>query len=330
MEIDLRLEELAHRIGATVVGDGSIEVRSASTLEDAEAGQISFLANPKYARQLETTRASAVIASPKNAAPNLTLLHARDPYFAFAQAVVILHGHRQHPHVGIHPKAHVDPTATIGQGTVVYPGVFIGPRVRIGQDCILYPNVVVYDDCVLGDRVIIQANATIGGDGFGYATHKGEHFKIPQVGNVVIQDDVEIGANTAIDRAALGSTVIGQGTKLDNLVAVGHGTQIGPHGLVVAQVGIAGSVMIGHHVTLAGQVGIAGHLKIGDNVTIAAKGGVMSDVPDQSVLMGQPVMPLPHARRVYAAFMQLPDLVKRVKALEAAAGKATDEEDQVV
>lgn len=312
----MRLDELAAKIDAQVEGDGSIEITAAATLEEAQPGQVAFLANPKYQKQLETTKASAVIVAQRISSPRVALLKTLDPYYAFARTVVALHGHRKHPHEGVHPKAHIDPTATIGRGTVIYPGVFVGPRAKIGSDCILYPSVVVYDDTVIGDRVIIHAGSVIGQDGFGFATHKGEHHKIPQVGNVIVEDDVEIGSNCAIERAALGSTVIGKGTKIDNLVVIGHGTKIGPHGLLVAQTGIAGSVTIGHHVTMGGQVGVAGHLKIGDNVTIAGKAGVMNDVDDQTIMMGLPAMPTSQARRVYGVFIQLPEVVARLKQLE--------------
>jgi UDP-3-O-[3-hydroxymyristoyl] glucosamine N-acyltransferase len=314
--VALSLKELADQIGAELVGDGDLIVSSANTLEDAGPGQVGFLANPKYAQQIESTRASAVIVSPAVKNERIALLKTKDPYFAFANAVIKLHGYRSHPHKGIHPQAHVEPTAAVGEGCVLYPGVYVGPRARIGRDCVLFPNVVIYDDCVLGDRVTIHANTSIGQDGFGYAPHKGEHQKIPQVGNVVIEDDVEIAANCAISRGALGSTIIGKGTKIDSLVTIGHGAQIGPHGLLVAQVGIAGSVKIGHHVTMAGQVGVAGHLKIGNNVTVGAQSGIMEDLPDQGTFIGAPAMPALHARRVYAVFTQLPDLLQRIKQLE--------------
>ena len=317
----LTLKELAERIGAEPVGDPALVIQSAGTLEDATAGQVTFLANSKYLKHLETTQASAVIVAPNVTSERLALLRTKDPYFAFSQAVVALHGYRRHPHEGIHPKAHVDPTATVGENSVLYPGVYVGPRARIGCDCILYPNVVVYDDCVLGDRVTLHANCSIGHDGFGFATHKepggqAMHYKIPQVGNVVIEDDVELGAGCAIDRATLGSTVIGKGTKFSNLVSIGHGARIGPHGLLVGLVGIAGSVKIGHHATLAGQVGIAGHIEIGDGVTVGAQSGVINDVPDGATLVGSPAMPASHARRVYTVFQQLPELLERIRKLE--------------
>jgi UDP-3-O-[3-hydroxymyristoyl] glucosamine N-acyltransferase len=319
--LPLTLNELAERIGAEPVGDPALVIHSAHTLEEAGPGQVSFLANPKYLKQIETTRAAAVIVAPTIASGRTALLRAKDPYFAFRQAVVALHGFRRHPHDGVHPKAHVDPTATVGAGSVLYPGVYLGPRAVVGRDCILYPNVVVYDDCVLGDRVTVHAGSSIGQDGFGYATHRGEHHKIPQVGNVVIEDDVEIGANCSIERAALGSTVIGRGTKFSDNVTIGHGTKIGPHGLLVAQVGIAGSTTIGRHLVMAGQSGIAGHLKIGDRVTVAAQSGVISDAPDGAVLMGMPALPAGRARRASVVYAQLPELLERVRKLERGAGQ---------
>lgn len=325
------LKDLAKWIGAEVVGDGNVDVSSAYTLEDAGPGQLSFLANPKYAKQLETTRASAVIVAQNVTCERVNLLKTNDPYYAFTQAVVILHGRRTHAHQGVHPQAYVDPKASVGEGTVIYPGCYVGPEAKIGRECVLFPNVVVYDHCVLGDRVTVHAGTVIGQDGFGYATRKGEHHKIPQIGNVVIEDDVEIGANCAIERATLGSTVIGKGTKFCDLIAIGHNSKIGAHGMFVAQVGVAGSVTIGHHCTMGGQVGVAGHLKIGDNVTIAAQSGVMTDIPDQSTMFGAPAMPISQGRRVYSLFTQLPELLERIKKLEQAVGElSTGEEAEKV
>jgi UDP-3-O-[3-hydroxymyristoyl] glucosamine N-acyltransferase len=314
----MTLEELAEKIQAKLEGDAGAEVNSCATLDEAKRGQVSFLANPKYIKQLETTQATAVVVAPQTQIdrPGLTLLKAKDPYYTFMQAVVALHGYRKHPHEGIHPQAYVDPTATVGEGTIVYPGAFVGAHVKVGRDCILYPNAVVYDGCVLGDRVTVHAGAAIGVDGFGYATSGGVHHKIPQTGNVVLEDDVEIGANCAIQRATLGSTVIGAGTKFGDLIDIGHGTKIGTHGLFVGLIGIAGSVTIGHHCTIAGQAGMAGHLKVGDNVTIGAQAGIVNSIEDQSTVFGAPAMPVAQARRVYTLFTQLPELLARIKALE--------------
>ena len=337
------LRSLAAAIGAEVdeganatAGNAAtvehVTVSSVQTLDEAGPQQVSFLSNPKYASQLQTTRAAAVIVARgvrrpdalRN--PNLVLLRSADPYFAYRQAVVKLHGFRKHPHEGVHPAAHVDPSATVGPGSVLYPGAFVGPRARLGKECILYPNAVVYDDCVLGDRVILHAGAVIGADGYGYASHRDDdkvvrHYKIPQMGNVVLEDDVEVGANAAVDRAVMGTTFVGRGTKIDNLVTIGHNVRVGEHGLIVAQVGIAGSTVVGHHVTMAGQGGIAGHLHIGDGVTLGAQAGVFMDVPDQSTLVGAPAMPAGRARRVYSIFTQLPELLDRVKKLEQAMGE---------
>jgi UDP-3-O-[3-hydroxymyristoyl] glucosamine N-acyltransferase len=319
----ITLQELAHKVGAEVVGDGGVEVSSCATLEEAGEGQVAFLANPRYGKQLETTGASAVVVAPsvKCDRAGLALLRAGNPYYAFTQAIVLLHGYRRHPHSGIHPQAHVEPSAVIGENATIYPGAYVGANVRIGRDCVIHPNAVIYEDCVLGDRVTVHAGAIIGIDGFGFATEKGVHHKIPQTGNVVIEDDVEVGALCSIQRAAMGSTVIGKGTKLGDLNLVGHGVKVGPHGLFVAQIAVAGSVNIGHHVTIAGQAAIAGHLRVGDNVTIAGQSGVMNNVPDQTTVIGSPAMEASHARKVYLAFTQLPDLVKRLKELEDKVGE---------
>lgn len=312
----MRIDDIARQIDAAVEGDGSLDITGVATLAEASAGQLSFLANAKYAKDLETTGASAVIVAQNVKSDRTTLLKTKDPYYSWCRAVVLLRGHRKHPHESIHPKAHVEKSATVGAGTTIYPGVYVGSNVKIGRDCILYPNAVVYEDCVLGDRVIVHAGACIGNDGFGYATHQGVHNKIPQIGNVIIGDDVEIGANTVIARGALEGTSIGAGTKIDSQVMIGHGAKIGPGCVLVAQVGIAGSATIGKYVTMAGQVGIAGHLNIGDMVTIGAQAGVMFDVEANQTIVGSPAMPAQHARRVYSIFTKLPEVVDRVKHLE--------------
>jgi len=315
----MTLQQLAAAIDAQLEGgDGQAQVWAVVGIEEAGPGQVTFVANPKYVAALATTNAAAVIVGRtiRTERPGLTLLRASEPYLAFAKAAVALHGFRQHPFAGVHPAAHVDPTATVGQGTVIYPGAFVGPRARVGRDCILYPNAVVYDDCILGDRVTLHANTSVGQDGFGYATHDGVHHKIPQAGNVVIEDDVEIGANCSIDRAAVGSTVIGRGSKFSNNVVIGHGSKIGPYALIVAQTGVAGSTTIGHHATIAGQAGITGHLRIGNNVTIAARSMVADDVPDQTAVLGAPAIALARGRRVAVLTNQLPELLDRIRQLE--------------
>jgi UDP-3-O-[3-hydroxymyristoyl] glucosamine N-acyltransferase len=323
----MKLSDIAEKIGAELVGDPEIEIQSIAALEEAGPGQLSFLSNTRYLQDFKATRASAVIVPGGVESNGPSLLRCKDSYYAFAQAMVLLHGHRRHPHAGVHPRANVDPTATIGENTVIYPGAFVGPHTRIGRDCVLYPNVVIYDSCVVGDRVSIHAGTVIGVDGFGYATHGGVHHKIPQAGGVTIGDDVEIGANCTIARGALVNTVIGAGTKMDGLGMIGHGATIGPGCMIVAQVGISGSTNVGKYVTMGGQVAITGHLTIGDFATLAGRSAVMTDIEPRAKVMGMPAMPASHARRVYVAFTMLPELVDRIKKLERAATNGSEADE---
>jgi UDP-3-O-[3-hydroxymyristoyl] glucosamine N-acyltransferase len=206
---------------------------------------------------------------------------------------------------------------------VIYPGAYIGQGVQIGVDSIVYPNVVIYNGCTIGNRVIINANSTIGEDGFGYATHKGVHHKIPQTGSVVIEDDVEIGTCCGIEGGTLNDTVIGHGSKLGDSVTVGHGTRIGPHCLLVAQVGIAGSTTIGHHCVIGGQSGIVGHINIGNNVTIAAQAGVINNVPDNKVILGAPAIEANLGRRAYSMIQYLPEMRQSIRELRSQIKRAT-------
>jgi UDP-3-O-[3-hydroxymyristoyl] glucosamine N-acyltransferase len=332
------LKELADLVGGKIIGDPAVVITAVNTLEAAGPGEISFLSNPKYHRQLETTRATAVIVTPEfaeaHAGQATNLLQVADSYFALRQVMVEIYGFRQQPSGGIHAMANVSPQASLGEGvticpmatveagatigprTVLYPNAYVGANARIGADCVLHPNVVVYDGCILGDRVTLHAGTVIGQDGFGFATHGGVHHKIPQVGIVRLGDDVDMGANCAIDRATLGETVIGSGTKFSDLVAIGHGTTIGEHCLLVAQVGIAGSVTLGKYCVLAGQVGVAGHLKIGDGVTMAAKSGVINDIPAGQTILGQPAIDINKAKKNYVAFVQLAELRDKVRQME--------------
>ncbi|MBN2447284.1 MAG: UDP-3-O-(3-hydroxymyristoyl)glucosamine N-acyltransferase [Phycisphaerae bacterium] len=317
-------------------GDAGLSIRRVATLEDAVEGDVSFLSNPKYEKALHTTKASAVVLKPEIEAPeHLNLIRVADPYAAITLLIVKLHGYRQHRRIApdntrsniaptarigenasIAPGVTIDDDAVIGDNAVIYPGCYIGPRCRIGNNPILYPNVVIYDDCVLGNNVAIHAGTSIGNDGLGYAPVGEQWIKIPQIGIVEIGNDVEIGANCAIDRATLGKTVIGSGTKMSNLIAVGHGAQIGENCMIVAQVGLAGSVNVGKHVTMAGQAGIVGHIRIGDNATIGAKAGVTSNVADGETVLGQPAIPIRDMRRQIACMQRLPSLVSTIKNLE--------------
>ncbi|MHC4499067.1 MAG: UDP-3-O-(3-hydroxymyristoyl)glucosamine N-acyltransferase [Planctomycetota bacterium] len=328
------LGELAEYVGGRVCGDPRVLIRSASTLGRADEGDISFLANSKYEKQLRTTKASAVIVGKETPNASVPLLIAEDPYYAFMQIMVLLHGHRKHKKVGISPRAsisdsakvgvdcHIHDFATIadeakvGDGCIIYPGVHIGQGVQVGNDCILYPNVTIYDGCQIGNRVIINANSTVGEDGFGYASHKGVHHKIPQTGIVVIEDDVEIGTCCSVERGTLGDTVIGQGSKLGDQVAIGHGTKIGAHCLLVAQVGIAGSTTLGHHCVIGGQVGIVGHINIGNNVTVAAQAGVINNISDGKVVLGAPAIDANQGKRAYSMIQYLPEMRQSIRNLQ--------------
>jgi UDP-3-O-[3-hydroxymyristoyl] glucosamine N-acyltransferase len=341
----MTLHELARRIGATVVGNGDAMVSDCAAIETAGPDHVTFLANPKYAPDLQKTRAAAVIIGAKaECPPHLTRLVADDPYFAFRNAVIELHGFREHPEPldglahdagsRISASARVHPEATVGEGTtvhpfvviergaavgrncVLYPGVYIGQHARVGDECLLYPNVVIYDRCVLGNRVALHSGTVIGHDGFGYATHKGAHHKIPQSGIVIVEDDVEMGAGCAVERAAMGETRIGRGTKFADLISIGHGSTIGEHCLLVSLVGISGSVELGKYVVLGGQVGVAGHLRVGDFVQAAARTAIAQDVPDGLKVGGAPAIPFDQAKRNALAGVELYDLFKRVRQLE--------------
>ncbi len=327
------LAQLAQHVGGKVKGNADTKITAVATLENATAADISFLANPKYTKALQSTKAGAVIVGKDTKAP-VPLLIADDPYYAFSQIVILLHGHRQHKNVGLSEKAGIATTAKIGKNciinnfaticdnavigdnTIIYPCVFVGPNVTIGQNCIFYPNATIYDGCKLGDNVIINANATIGKDGYGYATHNGKHYKIPQIGIVILEDDVEIGSNCCIQRGAIEDTVIGTGCKIGDLTNIGHGTKIGPHCLLIGQIAIAGSTTIGHHCVIGGQVGIVGHIKIGNCVKIAAQAGVVNDIPDGQSVMGAPAIDALTAKRAYSLFEELPEMKKTIHRLE--------------
>ena len=344
----IRLDELAQKIGATLHGDGSAQVSSCAPIERAQVGQVSFLANRKYAAHLATTNATAVIvASGATVKAGVAILEAVDPYFAFRQAMVALHGFRKHPapinsaqnnnsiseRAAIHPTARIgeacsvhagaliESGATLGARCVIYPNAYVGEGVQMGDDCIVYPGVCVYDGCVIGNRVTLHANTVIGCDGFGYATYKGRHEKIPQSGIVVIEDDVEIGSCCVIERAAMQETRIGAGTKFADLISIGHGTRIGKHCLLVSLVGISGSVDMGNYVVLGGQVGVTGHLSIGDGVQVAGKSAVVGDIPAGMRVAGVPAIESDKALRNHLVFRDLFDMSRKLKSLEREVAK---------
>jgi UDP-3-O-[3-hydroxymyristoyl] glucosamine N-acyltransferase len=327
------LNELAQHVGGRVVGDGGVRIHSVAGLGQAQEGQISFLANRRYARMLTTTRASAVIVAEAVDCP-VPQLVVENPHFAYTQTTVLLHGHRKHRETGISLGASIDPTAKIGEQChihqfatvcenarignrcVIYAGAFIGANVQIGDDCVIHPNVVVYDGVRIGHRVIIDANSSIGQDGFGFATHKGAHHKIPHLGRVRLDDEVVIGANCAVQSGALNDTVIGRGTKVGDGAVIGHGAQIGQGCLIVSQVGIAGSTTLGNYCVLAGQVGISGHLKIGDRVTVAAKSGVATNLESGAKVFGIPAFDLKPALAAYSLVKSLPEIRRALKKME--------------
>jgi UDP-3-O-[3-hydroxymyristoyl] glucosamine N-acyltransferase len=333
----VRLSELADRLGCRVRGDGNVEIARARGIREAEPGDLTFLANPKYAPQVATTRASAVVVAPEvpTALPSLL---SSNPYLTFAQALTLLHP-TPRPQPGVHPTAHVDPTAglaadvsvgafavigartRVGARTAIHPHVVLYDDVEIGEDCLLHSGVHVREGCRLGQRVILQNGVVIGGDGFGFAKDEaGHHQKIPQVGIVVVEDDVEIQANTTVDRAALSETRIGRGTKIDNLVQVAHSVTIGDDSLLCAQVGIAGSTKLGRRVTLAGQVGVVGHLEIGDDVVATAQTGVGHSVPQGRIVSGSPDIENRVWLRATVLFAKLPELLRRLRAIEKRLG----------
>lgn len=329
------LGELAEAVKGKVIGDSRILIRAVATLENAKEGDITFLANRKYKKLCQSTKASAIIVREEPESP-AALLVAEDPYYAFAQIVGIIHGEQETGKNEISSGASVAETAKIGEncaigdfvsigqhtcigkGCRIYPGVYVGNNVTIGDDCVLFPNAVVYDRCIIGNRVRIHANSTVGQDGFGYATHKGIHHKILHIGRVIIEDDAELGAGCAIERGALDDTVIGRGSKVGDHVVIGHGTRIGPHCLLVPQVGIAGSVTMGHHCVAGGQVGIAGHLNIGNAVMIGAQSGVGDDIPDGAKVFGSPAFEALQAKRAYSLIKSLPEMKKTLRKIETA------------
>jgi len=329
------LDELAKEVGGIVSGDGTLRLSRVAPLDKAQAGDLTFLTNPRYAKAVPSSAASAVLCEKEVPGPGKAFLLSKNPYAALARVISLFHPapiQKAGVQVGsfVDPTAQVDPTASIAPGafvgaeakvgarSILYPGATLGERAKVGKDCLLHPNAVVREDCVLGDRVILQPGAVVGSDGFGFAPEGGKYLKIPQVGNVVLEDDVELGANTCVDRAVLGTTRIGKGTKLDNLIQLGHNVVLGENVVMAALSGISGSTQVGNNVVMGGQVGLAGHLKIGDNVTLATRTGVMEDIPQKGVYWGSPSAPMTEEMKNVAAYRQLPELIKRIRALEKA------------
>ena len=327
------VSQLAERLRGEVIGDGSTRITGISSAENAKAGDITFAEKESYFEAAERSAASAILVSGEFSSALKPLIRVPNARIAMARLLPVFFPPEAHP-PGIDPSAKVDPSAVVDPTAFVGPNCVIGPDVRIGprsalmggnhiggksvlgEDVRLFPNVVLYPETQIGNRVSIHAGTVIGSDGYGYVFDEGRHRKVLQLGNVIIQDDVEIGANSAIDRGALGSTVIGKGTKIDNLVHVAHNVIMGAHCLVMGQVGFAGSTRLGDYSVIASQSGIAGHLTLGAQSTVGAKSGVMRDVPEGGKVLGIPAMPDKQMKRQWIALQQLPDLLKKFRDLE--------------
>ena len=334
MSLSFRVADLASRLGAEVVGDGDREISGVHSLELAGEDHLSFLHNPKYVEQARISEAGTILVADAALLPGRDLLVCPEPYLALARALELFYP-SERPDPGVHPSAvvandaeigagaSVGPLAVVGDGSrigersVVGPGCVLGRGVEVGTDCRLHPKVVIEDRCRVGDRCILHSGVIIGADGFGFATVDGVHHKVPQIGVVVLEDDVELGANACVDRAALGETRVGRGTKVDNLVQIAHNVHVGEHCLLVAQVGIYGSTRIGLHAVFAGQSGCSGHLTIGDGVVLAARAVAIKDLPDGAFVSGYPARPHREWLRANANLQRLDELRRRVKELES-------------
>lgn len=342
--------EIAKLVDGEVVGDADALLKNFAMADRAQAGDLTFAENEDFFARAEQSAATAVIADKRFSSSKKIVIQVPNARVAFARALAAFFPDPKFP-VGIHPTAVIGKTAIIDSSAYIGPHCVIGERVKIGarsvlqagnfvgddsvlgEDVHLFPSVTIYPRSQIGNRVGIHANSVIGSDGYGYVLDNGIHRKVPQIGNVVIGDDVEIGAGVTIDRGALGSTVIGKGTKIDNLVQVGHNVEIGEHCIIISQVGIAGSSKMGNYVVVAGQAGIGGHLKIGNGAIISAQSGVMNDVPDGEKWLGAPAQRDKEMKRQFIAVRQLPDLLRRVAEMERSLkfkvqGSKSDEPNQ--
>ena len=332
------VQQIADLLEGSIDGNKDAVVSSLSKIEEGKQGTLSFLSNPQYTSFIYETKATAVIVNKDFIAEkstNTTLIRVDDAYESFRKLLEI-YNKLKNNQIGIDSSAFIDKTAKlgenifigalthigkdvkIGEGTRIHPQCFIGDNVSIGDNCILHAGVRIFNDCIVGNNCTFQANSIIGSDGFGFAPNSdGEYHKVPQIGNVVIEDNVEIGANTTIDRATLGSTVIRNGVKLDNLIQIAHNVEIGENTVIAAQTGIAGSTKIGNNCMIGGQVGIVGHLTIADEVKIAAQSGISSSVKEKgAIIQGSPAFNISDYKRSYVFFKKLPELYKRIQDLE--------------
>jgi UDP-3-O-[3-hydroxymyristoyl] glucosamine N-acyltransferase len=346
------LGQLAALVGGRLVGDGDVAIQSARPVGEAGPGDITFIENERYAKLLRTSPASAAIVGPhfKTAAaakPDLPVIEVDDPITAFLAVRTHLSGAARTRWTGVHPLSCVAPTAKlganvavhafayvgdeveVGDGSTIHPGAVVGDRCKLGVDVVIRPNAVLYEEVTVGDRVEVHSGCVIGGDGFGYRLVDGRHVKVPQTGRVEIGDDVEIGANCTIDRATFEATRIGAGSKIDNLVMIGHNNQIGRHNLLCGQVGIAGSCQTGDYVVMAGQAGIKDRTVIGDRVMIGAQAGVHRNVPSDTQVLGSPAIPVREQRRLFQLIARLPEMHQQLKDLSALAARLAAPETDV-
>lgn len=328
-----QLKELAAWVGGTVVGDEEVEISGVASIEEAQPGQITFIGNPKFLPRLSETNASAIIVSPEITHSSKSLLCVTNPSLAFTKILTLFSQKTYQPkgidsnawvsltavlgnELTVHPFVYIGDRCRIGNRVILYPGVYVGEDSSIGEESVIYPNVSIYPGTVIGKRVVLHSGVVVGSDGFGYVKEGRKNVKIPQVGGIEIEDDVEIGANTTVDRGALGKTIIRRGVKIDNLVQVAHNVVIGEDSILVAQVGIAGSTKIGSQVILAGQVGVTDHVEIGDHVMVGAQSGVPYNLPANQGYTGSPALPHREFLRAITVFPKLPEMKKTLIEME--------------
>ncbi|MFC1667646.1 UDP-3-O-(3-hydroxymyristoyl)glucosamine N-acyltransferase [Candidatus Omnitrophota bacterium] len=334
MKMKKTLGEIALLVGGEIVGDKNTLVTGVCGIKEAREGDLTFVANSRYLSLMNHTHAAAIITSKDVKSAPKPIIRTDNPSIAFAKMVSLMAPNEIKKPKGIHPtvvigekvrlgrNVAIQPYVVIGdnveikENTILYTGAYVGHHAKIGKNCMIYPYVIIRERVVIHDRVIIHGGTVIGSDGFGFSTVQGVHQRIPQIGSVIIEDDVEIGANVTIDRARFDKTLIKKGTKIDNLVQIAHNVVIGEHSIIVAQSGISGSATIGNNVTLAGQSGVIGHISIGDNTVVAGKSGVTKSVPPNSCVSGFPAKSHTVAKRIHACVQNLPDLYKKVRAME--------------
>ncbi|GAX62743.1 UDP-3-O-[3-hydroxymyristoyl] glucosamine N-acyltransferase [Candidatus Scalindua japonica] len=328
------LKELADYLGGEVIGDENIKIKGVMTIDEAREGYITFVSNIKYIKKIEETSASAILVSPGITTKGKNLLVTKNPYLAFAKVVdLMMSPEKVYPgsldnsarvsdsaeigaNVTAYPFVFIGENVKVADNVVLYPGVYVGDNCQIGKDTVIHPNTVLHRGTTIGERVVVHSNSVIGCSGYGYAPDGKKYYKIPQVGVTVIEDDVDIGANTTINRGVLGETRIKRGTKIDSEVMIAHNVEIGEDTLITSQVGIAGSVEIGNNVILAGGAGVAGHIKVGDNVQVGGWSGVIKDLPPGGTYLGTPAIEIERMRKCFIIIQKLPEMKNTIKDLQ--------------